>query len=114
MATAACVEGCGSCRRQIIRTVIAGASRSGRKTTPSRRYCAVVPSGVIPMPPPAAMTASQSSMSRVSWTRGRASAGHRSGVVVPVRRSMSTVRRGISSSLMARRLAQGSSAARAQ
>jgi len=43
-----------------------GASFSGRKTTPSRRYWAVVPSGVIPMPAPAATIASQSSMSRVS------------------------------------------------
>jgi hypothetical protein len=44
MATAACVKGWGSWRRQIICTVIGGASRSGRKTTPSRRYWAVVPS----------------------------------------------------------------------
>jgi GNAT superfamily N-acetyltransferase len=55
MAMAAWVEGWGSWRRQIIRTAIGGASRSGRKTTPSRRYCAVVPSGVMPTPPPAAM-----------------------------------------------------------
>jgi hypothetical protein len=66
------------------------------------------------MPPPAAMIASQSSMSRVSRICGRSAAGHRSGVVVPVRRSISTVRCGISSSLIERRLAQGSSAARAQ
>jgi len=61
---------------------------------PSRRYWAVVPSGAIPMPPSAAMIASQSSMSRVSWMDGCAAAGHQSGVVVPVRRSMSTVRCG--------------------
>ena len=91
-----------------------GPSRSGRKTTPSRRYWAVVPSGVIPMPPPAAMIASQSSISRVSLIGGRAADGHRSGVVVPVRLSMSTVRCGISSSLMERRLAHGSSAEMAQ
>ena len=60
-------------------TAIGGASRSGRKTTPSRRYWVVVPSGVIPMPPPAAMIASQSSISRVSRTCGRSAAGHRSG-----------------------------------
>src|SRR5205823_8406948 len=45
---AACVDGCGSWRRQITWTAIGGASRSGRKTTPSRRYWAVVPSGVMP------------------------------------------------------------------
>jgi hypothetical protein len=87
MATAACVDGCGSCRRQITRTVIGGASRSGRKTTPSRRYWVMVPSGVIPTPLPPAMSDSQSSMSRVSRISGWAPAGHRSGVVVPVRRS---------------------------
>ena len=91
-----------------------GASRSGRKTTPSRRYWVVVLSGVIPTPEPAAMAASQSSMSRVSRSAGRPSAGHRSGVVVPVRRSMSTVRCGISASATERRRAQGSSAAMAQ
>jgi len=41
---AACVEGCGSCRRQITRTAIGGASLSGRNTTPSRWYWVVVPS----------------------------------------------------------------------
>jgi inner membrane transporter RhtA len=50
---------------------MSGASRSGRKTTPSRRYWAVVPSGVIPTPPPAATMASQSSMSRVCILRMR-------------------------------------------
>jgi hypothetical protein len=113
-AMAAWVEGCGSWCRQIICTAIGGASRSGRKTTPSRRYWAVVPSGVMPMPPPAAMIASQSSMSWVSWMRGRLVPGHRSRVVVPVRGSISSVRCGTSSSLMERRLAHGSSAARAQ
>ena len=91
-----------------------GASRTGRKTMPSRRYWVVVPSAVIPTPPPAAMMASQSSISRVSLTFGRPAAGYRSGVVVPVLRSISTVRCGISSSLIERRLAQGSSAASAQ
>src|SRR3984893_12029616 len=76
---AAWVEGCGSCRGQITCTGIGGASRSGRKMTPSRRYWVVVPSGVIPTPPPAAMIACQSSISRVSLTCGRSASGHRSG-----------------------------------
>jgi AcrR family transcriptional regulator len=113
-ATAAWVEGCGSCRRQITCTVTGGASRSGRNTTPSRRYWVVVPSGVMPMPPPAEMTASQSSTSRVSLTLGRLDPGHRAGVVVPVRGSMTRVRCGTSARLMARRVAHGSSAASAQ
>jgi hypothetical protein len=63
MAIAACVDGCGSCRRQMSRTATGGASRSGRNTMPSRRYCVTVPSVVMPTLRPVAITASQSSMS---------------------------------------------------
>jgi len=81
---------------------------------PWRRYWVTVLSGVMPTQRPVAITASQSSMSRVSSTLGPAPGGHRSVVVVPVRRSMATVRSRTSSSRMERRRAQGSSAARAQ
>jgi hypothetical protein len=66
---------------------------------PWRRYWVTVLSGVMPTQRPLAITASQSSMSVV---------------VVPVRRSMATVRSRTSSRVTERRRAQGSSAARAQ
>jgi hypothetical protein len=78
---------------------------------PWRRYWVTVLSGVMPTQRPLAITASQSSMSVVCSTAGSVPGGHRSVVVVPVRRSMATVR---SSRVTERRRAQGSSASRAQ
>lgn len=90
------------------------ASRSRRKTIPSRRYWLTVLSGVMPTLRPVAISASQSSMSWVNSTTGRADAGHRSAVVVPVRRSMRRVRSRMSARAMERRVTQGSSSAMAQ
>jgi hypothetical protein len=81
---------------------------------PWRRYWVTVLSGVMPTQRPLAITASQSSMSVVCSTAGSVPGGHRSVVVVPVRRSMATVRSRTSSRVTERRRAQGSSAARAQ
>jgi hypothetical protein len=61
-----------------------GASRRRRKTRPCRGYCVRVLSAVTPTHWPAAITASQSSMSWISSTSGLLPGGHRSGVVVPV------------------------------